>query len=141
MARYITASLLILSLACASQPASPGRPELLIRQQNELFFGSGTQAPISITIQLRNTAQEPITIRRIRIEPGVMSQYTVRPYEQLFNHALPAGDTRSVDMVLMAYTNTPRLRQLEPLSLRARVDYEYQGKTYREIWVNAVAGR
>ena len=70
-----------------------------------------------------------------------MSQYTVRPYEQLYSHALPPGDARSVDMVLMAFTNTPRLRQLEPLNLRARVDYEYQGKRYREMYVNATAGR
>src|SRR5688572_10988671 len=104
MARLSTVPLLILLLACgSSNPSSPGRPELLIRQNSELFFGSGTSAPVSITVQLRNTAAEPIKILRVRIEPGLMSQYTVRPYEQLYSHALPPGDARSVDMVLMAF--------------------------------------
>jgi len=140
MARFLTASLLILATACASQTATtnPGRPELVLIQRNEIFFGSGTTAPITIGVQLKNVAAEPIVIRRIRLEPGLMTQYTVRPREELYNHALPPGDARSVEMVLMAVTQMDprRFRQSEPLALRARVDYEYQGKKYREIWVN-----
>ena len=144
MARFLTASLLILATACASQaPTNPGRPELILIQRNEIFFGSGTQAPLTISVQLKNVAAEPIVIRRIRLEPGVMTQYTVRPREELFNHALPPGDTRSVEIVLMAVTQMDqrRFRQSEPLALRARIDYEYQGKKYREIWVNPTVTR
>jgi hypothetical protein len=142
MKRLALVSLVLIAVACGSgggggsSNAAPGRPELQILQKSPLFFGSGRTAPLTLEVFFTNRTPEPVVVRRVRVEPWSMTQYAIYPAERLFKETVAPGETRSVLLNATAYTNLSRLRATEPLSVRATLDYDYQGKRYRALYID-----
>jgi hypothetical protein len=137
-ARLLLLPLLFSLFACKSAPTATNadRPELVMQAQNALFFGSGSTAALSVGVGFTNRAKEPIKINSIRLEPGLMTEYSVYPLERFVNVNLKPGESQAVVVNMTAYTNQRRLMHDEPLSLRAAVDYTKNGKRYRERYYN-----
>ncbi|HEX8171693.1 MAG TPA: hypothetical protein VF824_14240 [Thermoanaerobaculia bacterium] len=138
---YAMLLLLATSIGCGSshQAASStaaDRPYVDVSQAGALFFGAGRSTPFTINVEITNHAAEPITIKRVRVEPGVMTQYSVYPYERVFTETLASGESRALPMSMTAFTNNPRMEQSEPLSLRVVLDYERGGRQYHERYLN-----
>lgn len=110
------------------------RPEVEIRQAAPLFFGSGTTAPVSFDIAVANRGSEPLIVRRIRVESPGMVQYGVYPREEIYRETIPPGQTKTLALNATAWASQSRLQPSEPLSLRAMIDFESEGKHFREIY-------
>lgn len=114
---------------------TPDRPEVVVRQMNPLFFGSGYQAPVTIGVAILNPAKEPIVIRRIRLETGPgMIEYRVQPAERLLNQTLAPDESMETHVNMTATTGRARLQTVEPLSLRGYLEFERGGEDFREIY-------
>lgn len=135
MRRAICLLAFVLAACSSSQQLSPDRPEVAVRQLNPLFFGSGYTAPVTIGVAIRNPAKDPIVVRRIRLETGPgMIEYGVRPAERLLNETLAPDQALETHVNMTATTGRSRLQTVEPLSLRAYVEFERAGQDYREIY-------
>lgn len=136
--RRILLLLAFIAAACASinKPPTPGRPEVEIRQQSALFFGSGGEAPLNLSVTITNPGKETILVRRIRVTAGMgMTQYSVLPAERIVQETLAPGETRELFLTATAYTDRVRLTPTEPLGLRTIVDYDCAGKRHQELYV------
>ena len=128
--------LLVLAIACASggtsRPADMPRPGVDIRQSGALFFGSGSTAPAFLEVAVTNLGSQPLIVRRVRIDSPGMAQYGLQPTERVFRETIAPGDTKSVQITPTAVTTTSR--PSEPLTLRAIVYFESNGRSFREIY-------
>jgi hypothetical protein len=135
MRQVAFAAVLILAMACASgatRPSGMPRPEVEIRQNGSLFFGSGSTAPAFLEVFVTNPGSQPLMLRRVRIESPGMATYGLQPIERVFSQTIAPGETRSVQLTPTAVTSTSR--PTEPLTLRATVYFESGGKSFREIY-------
>lgn len=135
--------LLLFTLACASgasRPADVAAPTVVIQQANTIFFGSGTSAPVTLDVHIRNNAKVPIRLREVEIRSPGMSQYTLLRTSRLFAETIPAGETRSVSLVATAVREQTRFRTEEPLSVSANLRFEVNGKPFREVILHQFAG-
>jgi len=135
--RYILSALLLVlaTAGCASsgRPANISAPEIAVQQSGSIFFGSSQTAPVSIDVAVRNTSNVPLRLRNVRIDAAGMSQYSIYPTERIVNEALAPGETRVISLFATAVTNRTRLNVTEPLSVRATVELEHEGKRFREV--------
>ena len=144
MQRATAFSLLFLVLACASggnrRPADVAAPTIAVQQVNPIFFGSGTSAPVTLDVLVRNNANVPITVREVEVRSPGMSQYTLLRTSRLFNEAVPAGQTRTLSLVATAVRGQTQFRAEEPLQVSAILRVEAKGKQFREIILGQIAG-
>lgn len=75
-----------------------------------------------------------MTVRAIRISSPGMMQYTVRPEQRMFSTTLAPGETKSFPISATAIASSRRLSVTEPLDLRADIDFETDGRRFREIF-------
>ncbi|MBV8520274.1 MAG: hypothetical protein JO197_22980 [Acidobacteria bacterium] len=131
---FVLLPLLLSLFACKSAPVATNasRPEIVMQAQNTLFFGSGNTAALSVAVGFTNRAKDAIKVNAVRLDPGLMTEYSVYPLERFVNVTLQPGESQAVVLNMTAYTNQRRLMHDEPLSLRATVDYTQGGKRYRE---------
>ena len=139
--------LLLLCAACASgpadeaRPADVARPEILFAQRGEIMFGGGETAPVRLDIQIRNTATVPLLVREVEVTSPEMITYGVQRSVRAYNETIPPGETRMLEMIATAYTtSTDRRAYDEPLSIRAFVRFEANGKRFRELVLQRVVG-
>ncbi len=135
--------LLLLTLACASgggRPADIAAPTVVIQQANTIFFGSGTSAPVTLDVHIRNNAKVPIRVREVEIRSPGMSQYTLLRTSRLFAETIPPGETRTVSLMATAVREQTRFRAEEPLSVSANLRFEANGKQFREVILQQFAG-
>lgn len=126
-----------LALACASRPQTPGRPEVTLLQQGDLFFGGAGRSDLHIDVVVRNVAKAPIVVRRVRLNAGPGAQYRVEPAERTVHREIAPGETGIVSLAMTASTDIANLDASEPLTLRAMVEFERGGRRYREIYIGA----
>lgn len=128
----------VLTLACASagRPATVPQPDIDLSLSQEIYFGSSSSAPATVQVRVRNNATVPISVRRIDIETPAMTEWGFPRQSRVYNEVIPPGETRSITFFGTAYTN--RLRRTEPLTYRARIEFESQGKRWHEL-VNEVS--
>jgi hypothetical protein len=128
--------LLPLGLACASgkvtRPEGMPAPDITAQLVNPLFFGSGTTAAANIEIRVTNRGNAPLVVRRIELESPGMSQFTLGRYVREHNETVPPGETKAITAFATAYAQTTR-RPTEPLTIRAIVQLQSGGKSWREI--------
>jgi hypothetical protein len=127
--------LLLLAVACASAPKNPYRPNVLISQLNEMNFGATTRAPITVEVNIRNVAKEPMTVRLIRLEGGLTQQYVITPAERTVREPIAAGDTASFRLTLTAVSQQGRIEDPEPLNLRGFITYDVAGQQYQDLYI------
>jgi hypothetical protein len=134
--RRLLPAFLLLAVACASSaPKNPYRPNVLISQLNEMSFGATTRAPITVEVQIRNVAREPMTVRLIRLEGGLTQQYVVEPAERTVREAIAPGDTAAFRLGLTAVSQQGRILDPEPLNLRGFVTYDVAGQQYQDLYI------
>lgn len=136
--RRITIPLALLLLTAASCASGGGRPDGVERPQihigvagGTVFFGSGSSVPVTVEVEVTNRAKVPITLREVEVSSHAMVEWGLRSRRQLFNETIAPGETRTVTLFTTAvsYARYPS----EPLSLRSFVDFEVNGKYFREI--------
>lgn len=133
--RTIPMLLLVASiLGCASsnvgRPAGLSRPDLSAELANDIYFGSGSSAPANVAVRITNTANVPITIRRIELDSPSMASWGIVRHVRDLNKAIPPGTTEEV--ILYATARTTVSQQNEPLSLRVQFTFEAGESTWRE---------
>jgi len=126
---------LVLVMACGSagtaRPAMVAQPAMNVELAHDLFFGSGITAPATIDVTVMNRATVPIVLRRVELSSPGMTQYAIYPISRDFRQTIQPGETKTVSVFATAQTNTAR--PTEPLTLRAILDFEANGKVWREM--------
>jgi hypothetical protein len=136
LALLLVAACALAACATMNKPPTPGRPVVDVRQASALFFGSGTTAPLNLTVDIQNPAKEPIVVRRIRLQPGPgMTQYSMYPTERTLNQTIAPGETKEISLTATAYTQYSRLDPTEPLGMRTILDYDTGGKHHQELYI------
>lgn len=152
MRRTLLAPLLLLLLpaagcatapAAADRPADIARPEIVFAQQGSILFGSGTEAPVKIDMQVTNRANVPLIVREVDISSAGMAmiRYALQRTVRAFNETIAPGETRIVTIHAMAETadpNTPLGN--EPLAVRAIVLFDAEGRRFKEIVQQRIVG-
>ena len=129
--------LLLLTLACSGaqksqRPQGMPQPDIDARLANSLFFGSTTSAPATIEVTVRNRGQAPLVVHRIEIDSPGMGQYYIQRYARIYNETVEPGQEKVLTAFTTAIANTT-VRPTEPLTVRALVELQSQGTTWREI--------
>ena len=138
MRRFVSLVLFVV-VACASggggsstRPKGMERPDIDVNLANPLFFGSGTTAPATIDVTVRNRGSEPFIIRRVELSSPGMMQYGLIPTTREFRQSVAAGETKAV--TVFATAQTAVRRPSEPLTIRAIIEFEAANKErWREI--------
>ncbi len=86
---------------------------------------------------MNNPGSQPLRVRRVRIESPGMATYGIRPVERVFNEAIDPGATHTLRVDAMAVTSTTR--PTEPLTIRATVYFDVNGKAFREFYQGSTA--
>lgn len=128
--------LLLLAIACGTTPArrpeGMPQPDIEANLVNPLFFGSTTSAPATIEIRVTNRGQVPMVVRRVELDSPGMGQYALIRYARQFNETVPPGETKALTAFATAVAQTT-LRPTEPLTIRAIVELQASGATWREV--------
>lgn len=136
MRRFLClASVVVLLAACGSsrntRPAGVAQPDIRTAPAGSIFFGSGSSAPVTLEVAIRNNATVPITARSIDITAPGMQTYTVRAARRVVNQVIAPGDIGTVSVFATAYTSVRD--PVEPLTLRTTILFEANGAQWREI--------
>ncbi len=136
MRRFLSlASLLMLLAACGSartsRPATVAQPDIRTEPVGTIFFGSGSSAPVTLEVAIRNNATVPIVARSVEVSAPGMQTYTVRSVRRVVRETIAPGDIRTISVFTTAYTSVRN--PSEPLTLRTHVLFEANGATWREI--------
>jgi len=119
----------------SSRPKDVPKPDVEIRTLGDMFFGSGRTAPLTLEVGISNPASRPLIVRRIRVESPGMVQYGIQPTERIFRETLQPGEGRVLALTVTAIAGSSRLNATEPLTLRAWIDFEIDGKRFRELYL------
>ena len=123
----------------ATRPAEIARADVSVALRAPLMFGSSrtAQAPMGVTVT--NTANVPVTVRRIRLSSPAMMDYEIRPVSAAFNDLLAPNASKTFVLLSQADAARAGLDPAEPLNVRAEVDFVAGKYKYREVF-NVVAG-
>ena len=140
MRKAVVPLLTLLIAACASsgaelskRPENIPRPDVQVRV-GQLYFGSGTTAPLPMDVAVINAGNEPISVRRIFVESPSMMQYGISPHERIYNEAIAGGATQLFSVTPTAWASRARLTPSEPLNLRVWIDFEQGESRWRELY-------
>lgn len=143
--RTLLLSFSVLGMACAGgggdlRPADIAAPQITLRQPGSIFFGNEGVTAVSIDVEVANRAAVPVTVREISVTSFAMTDYHLRPTTRTVNVVVPAGESRTVGVVATAESRVPRSHSQEPLSVRAVVRMEANGRSFREVVMQRMAG-
>jgi hypothetical protein len=126
----------VMAVGCASatRPSNIAQPDVRAHVAGPVFFGSGTTAPVNVEVTVTNRANVPITVRSIRVTSPMMTEYALRPFNQMVNQSVAPGETKTFPIAATADASQAGLGVTEPLSLRADVGFEAAGKSFREVF-------
>lgn len=129
---------ILIAAACSSgggtRPSTVTQADVDVRTAGSLFFGSGTSAPLNLDVTVTNRARVPMTVRSIRVSSPGMMQFTILPAQKMFSTTLEPGETKNFPISTTAIASRSRLSPTEPLNLRADVDFETNGRRFKEIF-------
>ncbi|HYI13150.1 MAG TPA: hypothetical protein VEK57_29150 [Thermoanaerobaculia bacterium] len=140
MRRFAPALLFLFTLGCASgtatgsgggRPANVPAPEIRVDPVGSVFFGSGSDAPLAFEISVTNRATVPIQLQEVELSTPGMVQWGIRPIRRVYNQTIAPGDTYTASLVATAITR--QRDPSEPLTVRAFVGFEAEGKRFREL--------
>jgi len=140
--RNLLASALLFTLGCATtapdRPANVAQPDIRVRQAGPIFLSQGT-TPVSIDVEVTNRADVPLVIREVEVSSPDSAQYAIARARRLVNETVAPGETRKVTIASTAVAQNLRAPVGEPLSIRAFVRLEANGKTFREIAIGQLS--
>jgi hypothetical protein len=126
--------LFLFILGCASgssRPDAVARPDIDSSLAHPISFGAGTVATVTIDVTVRNNAAVPLLVHRIEIDSPGMARYSLVPIRRALNETLAPGEIRAIPILTNAVTTTSRPG--EPLSIRTILEFEAQGRRWREV--------
>lgn len=133
--RFALLTLLFLALACsgnkATRPAHIAAPDINVAVMNEIFFGSGSTAPVTIEVRIKNLATVPVTVRRIEIGSRTMTEWGLVRQSRMYKEEVPPGETKAITFFATAETITRN--RSEPLSYETRVEFEAGGSRWQQF--------
>lgn len=122
----LLALLLALAAACgtntAQRPANVPPADLEAEVVNDIFFGSGTEAPATLEVRVKNNAEQPITVRRIEVESPGMAEWGLVRQARMFKEEIGPGETKPI--TFFGTARTLAARRNEPLSFQVKVELE-----------------
>lgn len=134
--RRLLPAVLVLAVACSSSPSqNPYRPSVNVLQLNGMNFGASNSSPITIEVEIRNVAAQPIVVRTIRLEGGLTQQYVIRPAERAVQETIAPGETKGVRLQIVAISQQGRIQDPEPLNLRGFITYNAGGKQFQDLYL------
>jgi hypothetical protein len=140
--RNILASALLFLAGCAStsadRPADIAQPEIRVRQAGPIFLSQGT-TPVSIDVEITNRANAPLVIREVEIASPDSAQYSIARARRLINETVAPGETKKVTVTSTAVAENLGVPVGEPLSVRAFVRFEANGKSFREVAIGQLS--
>jgi hypothetical protein len=104
------------------RPANVPLADLEAELVNDVFFGTGSTAPATIEVRVKNNAAQPITVRRIEVSSAGMTEWGLVRQNRVFREVIEAGATKPITFFGTAQTITTRRN--EPLSFDVVVDLE-----------------
>lgn len=143
MRRLLVSVLLLVVVACASTdrpPAGVARPLIEIQQLGDLFFGSERSTVVTIALEIENRATTPLTVRHVAISSFGMTDYALVPTSRTLTEIIPPGQSRTISLLARAEAITARSATMEPLSVRAVVRMEANGRGFREVVMQRLFG-
>jgi hypothetical protein len=127
--------LLLVVISCgtgkSARPANVPQPGLRADLTHDIFFGSGATAPATIDVTVLNRAAIPIMLRRVEITSPGMTQFGLYSTYRDLRETLGPGQEKSFPIFATAWTNVRN--PTEPLTIRAVIDFEAEGKVWREM--------
>jgi hypothetical protein len=126
--------LFLFVLGCASGSSRPNtvpRPDIDSSLAYPISFGVGSVANVTIDVTIRNNALVPLIVHRIEIDSPGMATYSLGPVRRAFNQTLAPGEIRSIPIHTNAVTSIRRPG--EPLSIRTVLEFQAQGRRWREV--------
>ena len=132
MQRTLTFLLLVvLGCASSSRPADIPRPDIGATIPHHIFFGSGGSAPANVAVSIYNRADVPITVRRVEVSSPGMAQYRLIHAARDVREVIPPRETKEVVVFTTAVSRVSNPN--EPLTMRVIVEFETNGKRWREV--------
>ncbi len=132
--------LALLLAACASggaRPASIARPGIDIVVRDTLYMDRSGTGPLTVEVHVRNDGKQPVVVRRVRVQSWAMTEYAIVPAEKIVRETIAPGETRAIIIDATGYRKVSQRNLNEPLTLRALVDFEADGKAFREIYTDS----
>ena len=135
--------LVVVSASCSSvgsgnRPDEIAQPSINVARRGAMFFGSGDTAPVTLDVEIRNNADVALTVRQIELSSPGMVQYALDRVTRHYGDTLAPGASQTFRIGTTAYTDRTRLNATEPLNVRAIVDFEHDGRRFREIYLVGV---
>jgi hypothetical protein len=129
--RQFVVTIALLAAACASG-GGPGanipKPKLQIIARTNLSEVMPTVASgidVRYEIVITNNAQIPITLKRIDLDSMAGGGYQLQSRARVFDVAIPAGETRSVDFAAVAFINDANFASASaPVAVRAQALFD-----------------
>ena len=144
MRRLLPLALAVLAAACSStagnRPADMPAPLIELSQPSMMFFGSDGSTAVTIDVEILNRAKIPLTVRNVAVSSFAMNDYTLIPAARDVRVEIPPGEKRTVGIVVRAEARNARSQTSEPLSVRAVVRMEANGKGFREVVMQRLTG-
>lgn len=146
MARQLSAlaTLLLVTLACSSGArrdvsldGTRGAVGVAVRQHGPLFFGSDRTGTVFLSVDVHNRSASDIVVRRVRVESSGTTQYVIYPEERIVRETVSPGSTRQISLAAQGESRT-RGSAHEPLTVRAVVFYESNGKHGQQLYIGHV---
>jgi hypothetical protein len=117
--------------ASGSRPSNISEPDIDAGLAGNVFFGSGTTAPANIDVAVTNTANVPITLRRVEVDSPGMASYGLIRSSREFRENLAPGETKRVTVFATAVTTVRN--PSEPLTIRVIADFESGKDRWRVV--------
>ena len=94
-------TILAFAIGCASgntaqRPANIPRPEINSEIASEIFFAGGSSAPVTIDVSVKNSAAEPITVRRIEMDTPDMTEWGLMRQSRSYEEVIEPGETKKI---------------------------------------------
>ena len=116
----------------STRPAAVARPEIDVRLAGTPYFGSSSTAPATIEVEVVNTANVPVIVRRIEIDSPGMAQYQVVRTTKIVRETIAPGQARVIPVTVTLVRAARNLS--EPLTLRAFIDFQTAAdEAWREV--------
>ena len=131
--------LMVMLAACSSansgaRPADVAQADVNVNLRAPLLFGSSGVTQAAFDVIIRNNATVPVKLRKIRLTSPAMVEYSIRPMERSWDDTLAPGVTKTYTMLGEAIAASSGLNPSEPLNVRAEIDFEVNGRRYRDIF-------
>jgi hypothetical protein len=139
----LLACALLFALGCASadqRPPDVTPPLIRLIQPGDIFFGNEASTATTIDVEIQNRATVPITVREVAVSSFAMTDYRLIPTTRRVAVVIPPGETRTVGVVATLEAVNARSVSLEPLSVRAVVRMEANGRSFREVVMQRLTG-